>query len=99
MAISYNCTQNVSVIVCFAGRNQRVEINPKKCVVFKDSGLFNYDCNFKASDGSTYKVRIESIPNQEKGYSTHADIKVYRRSKLIADRKNLPVRFSRKLFA
>lgn len=96
MATSYNCPQEVAVLVCFAGCNQRITLNPKKCVI--SGGTFNYASNFKASDGRTYNVCIVSLPNQEKGYSTHANVHVYYRGKLVADRKNVAVRFSRKLF-
>lgn len=97
MATQYNCTQNVSLLVCFAGENQRIILNPKKCVISGET--FTYASNFKASDGKTYNICIDSIPNKEKGYSTHANVHVYHRGKLVADRTNVAVRFSRKLFA
>lgn len=99
MATQYNCTQNISLLVCFAGENQRIILDPKKCVISKENKSFTYGANFKASDGKTYKVCIDSVPNKEKGYSTHANVKVYQRSKLVAERNNIAVRFSRKLFA
>ena len=98
MATSYNCPQEVAVLVCFAGRNQRIVINPKKCNINKDNGTFTYLARFVASDGITYRVQISSIPNQDKGFSTHAKVLIHRNAKIVAERNNVAVRFSRKLF-
>ena len=98
MAKSHNCKQEISMLVCFAGCKQRIVIDTEKCLIFNE-GTFSYTTySFVASDGLSYKVQVDSIPNNKKGYSTHANVRVSRHCKLVAERNNVPIRFARKLF-
>ena len=85
----------ISMLVCFAGCNQRVEINPKKCV--KNGGEFTYKTQYKTTDGNTYVVNVTSIQGSN---GSRADVLITNRSgkKVIADRKGVAVRFSRYIF-
>ena len=85
----------ISMLVCFAGRNQRVEINPKKCA--KKDNEFIYKTQYKAADGNTYVINVASIQGSN---GSRADVLVTNRSgkKVIADRKGVAVRFSRYIF-
>ena len=54
--------KTVSILVCFAGKNRRVEINPKKCVTNPNHD-FSYSAQYKADDGKLYMVKVVSIPD------------------------------------
>lgn len=93
MATSYNCTQEISILVCFAGKNRRVILPKNKCKVDKENGTFEYVGLYNADNDHTYKVVAVGDKNC-------ANVNIYNRGgkTLIAERKNVSVRFAKKLF-
>lgn len=87
--------KTVSVLVCFAGCNRRIEINPKKCV--KNGKEFTYKTLYKADNGNSYMVNISSIEGTE---GAKANVVVTNRSgkQVVAERNGVDVRFHRYLF-
>jgi hypothetical protein len=87
--------KTVSVLVCFAGCNRRIEINPKKCV--KNGKEFTYKALYKADNGTTYNVSICSIKGSE---GAKANVVISNRSgkATIAERNGVDVRFYRYIF-
>lgn len=86
----------VSMLVCFAGKNRRIEINPKKCVTNPNQD-FSYNALYKADDGKTYMVKVVSIKDTK---GAKADVTITNRSgkQVIAERHGVDVRFHRYIF-
>ena len=86
----------VSILVCFAGKNRRIEINPKKCVTNPKKD-FTYSAQYKADDGKTYMVKVTSIEGTQ---GAKANVVITNRSgkQVIAERSNVDVRFHRYIF-
>jgi len=87
----------ISMLVCFAGKNRRIEINPKKAEVNTKAKTFTYKTLYKADDGKSYMVSVTSIAGSD---GTKANVLISNRSgkQLIAERHGVDVRFSRYLF-
>ena len=87
----------ISMLVCFEGKNRRIEINPKKCVV-NHKKEFSYSALYKADNEKTYLVKAVSVPDTN---GAKADVTIYNRSgkKIIAERHNVDIRFYRYIFA
>jgi uncharacterized protein YbcV (DUF1398 family) len=92
-----NNTKVISMLVCFAGKNRRIEINPKKAVVDAKAKSFTYKAVYKADDGKQYIVSATSIAGTE---GAKANVVVTNRSdkQTIAERQGVDVRFHRYLF-
>ena len=86
-------TKVISILVCFAGKNRRIEINPKKCV--KSGKEFTYKAQYKADNGNTYMVNVASIKGSE---GAKANVVISRGKQTIAERQGVDVRFHRYLF-
>jgi hypothetical protein len=88
--------KNVSILVCFEGKNRRIEINPKKCVTNPNRD-FSYRCQYKADNGKTYMVNIVSIKDAK---GERADVTITNRSgkQVIAERHGVAVRFASYIF-
>lgn len=88
--------KTVSILVCFEGKNRRIEINPKKCVT-NPAKEFSYSAQYKADNGKTYLVKVTSIKGTE---GAKADVVVTNRSgkQTIAERHGVDVRFHRYIF-
>ena len=95
--ISYNSTRNVSMLVCFAGCNRRVVIDPKKCTIDKKNKSFTYKALYKADNGNTYLISASSVEGTN---GLKANVVVHNRSgkTVIARRNNVDVRYTRNLF-
>lgn len=93
--ISKDSAKTVSVLVCFAGKNRRIEINPKKCV--KSGKEFTYNALYKADNGKEYRVSICSLKGSD---GAKANVVISNRSgkATIAERHGVEVRFHRYLF-
>ena len=89
-------TKTISMLVCFEGKNRRIEINRKKCVTnaHKD---FSYTTQYKADNGKTYLVKVVSVPGTE---GARANVTITNRSgkQVIAERQGVCVRFYRYIF-
>lgn len=87
--------KTVSMLVCFDGKNRRIEINPKKCQ--KKDKDFTYKALYTADNGKTYLVNAVSIPGTE---GAKANVTITNRSgkQIIAERQGVDVRFHRYLF-
>lgn len=94
----YNISERktISILVCFEGKNRRIEINPKKCVT---NPAHDFSCSmlYKADNGKTYLITINSIKGT-KGAKANVVITNRNRSKTIAERHNVDVRFYRYIF-
>ena len=88
--------KTVSILVCFEGKNRRIEINPKKCVT-NPAKDFSYSALYKADNEKTYLVKVVSIPGTE---GARADVTITNRSRkqIIAERHGVDVRFHRYIF-
>jgi hypothetical protein len=88
--------KNVSIVVCFEGKNRRVEINPKKCVTNPNRD-FSCSMRYQADNGKMYMMHICSIVGTR---GTRANVKVTNMNgkKVIAERQDLPVRFAQYIF-
>ena len=86
----------ISILVCFAGKNRRIEINPKKCATTHKKD-FTYSTQYKADDGKTYMVKVTSIEGTQ---GSKANVVITNRSgkQTIAERNGVDVRFHRYLF-
>lgn len=91
-------TKVISMLVCFEGKNRRIEINPKKCNVNNATKAFEYKTKYKADNGKTYMVTAVSV-NDSNGAKANVVITNTSGKKLIAERHNVDVRFSRYLFS
>lgn len=87
----------ISMLVCFAGCNRRITINPKKCVVNKANKSFTYKAIYKADNGKSYLVNAVSVEGSE-GKKANVTITNTSGKQIIAERHNVDVRFSRYLF-
>ena len=86
--------KRVSCLICFAGKNNRVEINPKKCV-FKGRE-FTYKTLYKTSDGGKFPIEMQSRLGSD---GSAVDVKIYSaKGSVIAERENIPVRFFKYLY-
>ena len=87
----------ISMLVCFAGKNRRIEINPKKCEINTANKMFTYKTLYKADDGKSYMVNVSSIADTE---GAKANVVITNRSgkQTIAERSGVDVRFHRYLF-
>ena len=87
--------KTVSMLVCFEGKNRRIEINPKKCV--KNGKEFTYKALYAADNGKTYLVTASSIKGSE---GAKANVVISNRSgkQIIAERHGVDVRFHRYIF-
>ena len=87
----------ISILVCFAGMNRRIEINPKKCVINQANKTFTYKSLYKADNGTSYMVNISSIEGTN---GAKANVVITNRSgkQVIAERQNVDVCFHRHLF-
>lgn len=92
---TYNTTKNVSMIVCFAGHNHRIVIEKKKCSINKKDKSFIYKSQYKGDDGGTYVINAETIKDTN---GTKANVIIKSGNKVIAERHNVDIRFSRYLF-
>jgi hypothetical protein len=90
-------SKTISVLVCFEGKNRKIEINPKKAEVNAKAKSFTYKALYKADNGKSYMVSIKSI-NGSNG--AKADVLVTNRSgkQTIAERHDVSVRFYRYIF-
>lgn len=88
--------KTVSILVCFEGKNRRIELNPKKCVTNPRKD-FAYSALYKADNGKTYLVKVVSIEGTE---GAKANVTITNRSgkQVIAERHGVDVRFHRYLF-
>ena len=88
--------KTISMLVCFEGKNRRIEINPKKCVTNPNKD-FSYSALYKADNNKTYLVRAVSVPKTK---GSKADVTIFNRSgkQVIAERHNVDVRFYRYIF-
>ena len=89
--------KTISMLVCFAGKNRCIEINPKKAEVNKNDKSFAYKTLYKADDGKQYVVTANSVAGTD---GAKADVVVTNRSgkQTIAERHGVDVRFHRYLF-
>ena len=85
--------KRVSVLVCFDGKNHRIEIDPKKCVTNPNKD-FSYSTTYTSDNGKKYRVLIASIENTN-GSKANVVIKSLRSDKVIAERRRVEVRFYR----
>lgn len=87
----------ISMLVCFAGKNRRIEINPKKCEVDVKNKTFVYKTRYKADDGKLYMVNVKSIAGTN---GSKADVVITNTSgkQTIAERHGVDVRFYRYIF-
>lgn len=94
--ISKDNPKTVSMLVCFDGKNRRIEINPKKCVTNPKKD-FSYSAQYKADNGKIYLVKVVSIAGTE---GAKANVTITNRSgkQVIAERQGVDVRFHRYLF-
>jgi hypothetical protein len=88
--------KTVSILVCFEGKNRRIEINPKKCVTNPNKD-FSYSGLYKADNDKTYLVKVVSIPDTN---GAKANVTITNRSgkQVIAERNGVDVRFHRYIF-
>ena len=89
--------KTISMLVCFAGKNRRVEINPKKCEVNPKSKTFTYKARYKADNGKLYMVNVSSIAGT-KGAKAKVVITNVSGTETIAERHGVDVRFYRYIF-
>jgi len=91
-----NNTKTISILVCFEGKNRRIEINPKKCVKTPAKD-FSYKALYNADNGKSYMVNVVSVKGTK---GAKADVTITNRSgkQTIAERKGVDVRFHRYLF-
>ena len=89
--------KTISMLVCFAGKNRRVEINPKKCEVNAKVKTFTYKTRNKADDGKLYMVNVSSIAGTN---GAKADVVITNTSgkQTIAERHGVDIRFYRYIF-
>lgn len=94
--INKDNAKTVSMLVCFEGKNRRIEINPKKCVTTPKKD-FTYNALYKADNSKTYCVKVSSIPGTE---GAKANVVITNRSgkQTIAERQGVDVRFHRYIF-
>jgi hypothetical protein len=94
--ISKDNAKTVSMLVCFEGKNRRIEINPKKCVTNPKKD-FSYYARYKADNGKMYMINVVSVPDTE---GAKANVKITNLSgkQVIAERQNVDVRFHRYIF-
>ena len=94
--ISKDNAKTVSILVCFEGKNRRIEINPKKCVTNPKKD-FSYCARYKADNGKMYMINAVSVPGTE---GAKANVKITNLSgkQIIAERQNVDVRFHRYIF-
>ena len=94
--IDKNNAKTVSILVCFEGKNRRIEINPKKCVTNANHD-FAYSAQYKADNNKTYMVKVTSIEDTN---GAKANVVITNRSgkQIIAERHNVDVRFYRYIF-
>jgi len=87
---------NISILVCFEGKNRRIILNPKKCKKNGDSE-FSYRGLYDADNGKTYVVSVESIDGSN---GAMANVVIMNRSgkQEIARRNGVAVRFYRNIF-
>ena len=97
MALSYNTTKDVSLLVCFEGRNRRIALDPKKCSINRATKSFTYKGLYTADNGNVYHISAKSIEGSE-GSKAHVIISNRSGKKAIAERANVDVRFARYLF-
>ena len=88
-------SRTVSMVVCFEGKNRRIEINPKKCQ--KNGKEFSYKALYQADNGKTYLINAKSIKGSE---GAAVDVTISNRSgkQIVAERHGVDVRFHRYLF-
>lgn len=94
MAKIYNTTKDISMLVCFAGSNRRIVINPKKCQVNRATKSFTYRTLYKADNGKTYLIDVKS----DGGYKANVVVSSSNGKEVIAIRNSVDVRFGRYLF-
>ena len=94
--LSKDNAKTISMLVCFEGKNRRIEINPKKCVTNPQKD-FSYTALYKADNGKTYLIKAYSIKGTE---GAKANVTISNRSgkQVIAERHNVDVRFHRYIF-
>lgn len=92
-------SKNPSVLVCFAGKLRRIDIDAKKCKRNLDPvPTFTTNINYKDENDKVYRVRVESIKGI--GYPTKCNVFVYNGNgqKLLAKRENVDLRFGKNIF-
>ena len=89
--------RTISMLICFAGSNRRVVVDPKKCVVNRAKKSFTYKAQYKADNGQTYMINATSIEGTN---GSKAKVTITNRSgkQIIAERQSVDVRFYRYLF-
>jgi hypothetical protein len=97
MAKFYNTTKSVSLLICFEGKNRRVMVDEKKCVIDKKNKSFTYKALYKADNGKEYLINAESLPDSE-GLKAKVIIKNRSGKQIIAERHCVDVRFGRYLY-
>lgn len=89
-----NNDRRISCLVCFAGQNRRIEINPKNCQF--NGTEYKYKTLYKAKDGTKYPIEINSVAGTMGAF---VNIIVYSaKGFVIAERENVPVRFYKYLY-
>ena len=85
------------MLICFAGCNRRIAIDPKKCVINRAKKSFTYKALYKADNGQTYLINAVSV---EGSNGSKANVRITNRSgkQLVAERQHVDVRFYRYLF-
>lgn len=97
MALSYNTTKDVSLLVCFEGCNRRIVLDPKKCSINKATKSFTYKGLYTADNGNVYHIAVSSIEGTN-GLKAKVIISNRNGKKAIAERPCVDVRFGRYLF-
>ena len=93
-------SKSPSVLICFAGKLRRIDIEPKKCKkCLTPTPTFSSNINYKDEQGKTYRIRVESIKGV--GYPTKCNVFVYNGNgqKMLAKRENVDLRFGKNIFA
>lgn len=89
--------KRVSMLVCFAGRNYRIEIIPSKCTLNRATKMFTYSTKHKADNGKTYLLEVKSIADTE-GSRANVTITDLKTKTEVAKRHGVEVRFYKYLF-
>ena len=89
--------KKISMLICFAGCNRRVIIDPKKCTINRATKSFSYKALYSADNGKMYLINAVSV-NGSNG--SKVNVKITNRSgkEMVAERSGVDVRFYRYLF-
>jgi hypothetical protein len=89
--------KRVSMLVCFAGQNRRIEIKPNKCSLNRATKMFTYTTKYSAENGKTYLLEVKSIADTE-GSRANVTITDLKTKTEVAKRHGVEVRFYKYLF-